>query len=472
MALELRQTLKLTQQLVMTPQLQLALKLLQMPRLELSEAVQVELRENPVLEELLDQTEEQTPHAQRESSEEGKEKPEKDIRSDEINWDKYPSEFSSINYNIYRGDDNRPNYEQTLSRSPSLTDHLIWQLRLSKFTEEERQVGVLIIGNLDENGYLRISLDDVAQSSGVLLQKVEKVLGKIQEFDPVGVGARNLPECLLIQVRSIAFKSIIVEEIIGHHLESLQNNKHDQIARKLEISIEEVVEAAKFISGLEPKPGRVFSAEKPQYITPDMFVYKIDNDYVIVSNDDGLPKLQVSPFYRRHLAGQDLSKSEKEYIQEKMRSAVWLIKSIHQRRRTIYRATESIMKFQREFLDKGVGHLKPLVLRDVAQDLEMSESTISRVSTNKYVHTPHGMFELKYFFNSAIQRRGEESIASESVKERIRKMIRKEDTKRPLSDHEIMEILSGENIPIARRTVAKYRNMLGVLPSNKRKRPF
>jgi RNA polymerase sigma-54 factor len=472
MALELRQTLKLTQQLVMTPQLQMALKLLQMPRLELSEAVQVELRENPVLEELLDQKEEQTPHSERESLEEGKEKPEKDIRSDEINWDKYPSEFSSINYNIYRGDDNRPNYEQTLSRSPSLTDHLIWQLRLSKFTEEERQVGVLIIGNLDENGYLRISLDDVAQSSGVLLQKVEKVLGKIQEFDPVGVGARNLSECLLIQVRSIAFKSIIVEEIIGHHLESLQNNKHDQIARKLEISIEEVVEAAKFISGLEPKPGRAFSAEKPQYITPDMFVYKIDNDYVIVSNDDGLPKLQISPFYRRHLAGQDLSKSEKEYIQEKMRSAVWLIKSIHQRRRTIYRATESIMKFQREFLDKGVGHLKPLVLRDVAQDLEMSESTISRVSTNKYVHTPHGMFELKYFFNSGIQRRGEESIASESVKERIRKMIRKEDTKRPLSDHEIMEILSGENIPIARRTVAKYRNMLGVLPSNKRKRPF
>jgi RNA polymerase sigma-54 factor len=270
----------------------------------------------------------------------------------------------------------------------------------------------------------------------------------------------------------MAFKSIIVEEIIGHHLKSLQNNKHARIARKLGVSIEEVVEAAKFISGLEPKPGRAFSAEKPQYITPDMFVYKIDNDYVIVSNDDGLPKLQVSPFYRRHLAGQDLSKSEKEYIQEKLRSAVWLIKSIHQRRRTIYRVTESIMKFQWEFLDKGAGHLKPLVLRDVAQDVEMSESTISRVSTNKYVHTPHGMFELKYFFNSGIQRRGEESIASESVKERIRKMIRKEDTKRPLSDHEIMEILSDENIPIARRTVAKYRNMLGVLPSNKRKRHF
>ncbi len=472
MALELRQTMKLTQQLVMTPQLQMALKLLQMPRLELSEAVQVELRENPVLEELLDQKEEQTPHAERESSGDGKEKPEKDIRSDEINWDKYPSEYSSINYNIYHGDDNRPSYEQTLTRSPSLTDQLIWQLRLSEFTEQERQVGVLIIGNLDEDGYLRISLDDVAQSSGVRLQRVEKVLSKIQEFDPVGVGARDLSECLLIQVRGMGLESTIVEEMIRHHLQDLQNNNHARIARKLEVSIEEVVEAAKFIGRLEPKPGRVFSTEKPQYITPDMFVYKIDNDYVIVSNDDGLPKLHVSPFYRRYLAGEDLSRSEKEYIQEKLQSAVWLIKSIHQRRRTIYRVTESIIKFQWEFLDKGVGHLKPLVLRDVAQDLEMSESTISRVSTNKYVHTPHGIFELKYFFSSGIQRRGEDSIASESVKERIKKMIQKEDIKRPLSDHEIMGILAGENIHIARRTVAKYRNMLGVLPSNKRKRPF
>jgi len=304
MALELKQTMKLTQQLVMTPQLQMALKLLQMPRLELSEAVQVELRENPVLEELLDQTEEQTPHAQREPPGDGKEKPEKDIRSDEINWDKYPSEYSSINYNIYYGDDNRPSYEQTLSRSPSLTDHLIWQLRLSMFTEEERQAGVLIIGNLDEDGYLRISLDDVAQSSGVRLQRVEKVLSKIQEFDPVGVGARDLSECLLIQVRSMGLESILVEDIIGHHLESLQNNNHARIARKLEVSIEEVLEAAEIIRRLEPKPGRVFSTEKPQYITPDMFVYKIDNDYVIVSNDDGLPKLQVSPFYRRYLAHQ------------------------------------------------------------------------------------------------------------------------------------------------------------------------
>ncbi len=270
----------------------------------------------------------------------------------------------------------------------------------------------------------------------------------------------------------MSLESTIVEELIRHHLQDLENNNHLQIAKKLDVPLEEVVKATEIISQMEPKPGRPFSTEESQYITPDMFVYKIDNDYVIVSNDDGLPKLHVSPFYRSHLAGQDLSKIEKEYIQEKLRSAVWLIKSIHQRRRTIYRTTESIMKFQREFLDKGVGHLKPLVLRDVAQDLEMSESTISRVSTNKYVHTPHGIFELKYFFNIGIQRRNEESIASESVKERIREMIRKEDTKRPLSDHEIMDILAGENIPIARRTVAKYRNMLGVLPSNKRKRLF
>lgn len=223
---------------------------------------------------------------------------------------------------------------------------------------------------------------------------------------------------------------------------------------------------------MEPKPGRPFSTEEPQYITPDVFIYKIDDNFVVVLNEDGLPKLQVSPFYRSYMAKDKLTKNEKEYIQEKIRSAIWLIKSIHQRHRTIYRVTESIMKFQWEFLDRGVGNLRPLVLRDVAQDIDMSESTISRVVTNKYVHTPQGIFELKYFFSSGIQRSGEDSIASESVKEKIRKMIQKEDSKRPFSDHEIMDILSRENIHIARRTVAKYRNMLGVLSSNKRKKFF
>ncbi len=331
---------------------------------------------------------------------------------------------------------------------------------------------MLIIGNLDENGYLQMPLKDVAKSAGADLDIVNKVLAKIQEFDPVGVGARDLSECLLLQAESMNLGSTIVEELIRHHLKDLENNNHVQIAKKLGVSLKEVLKATEIISRLEPKPGRPFTTEESQYILPDVFIYKIDNEFVVVLNEDGLPRLHVSPFYRRYLAQEDLSKSEKEYIQEKIRSAVWLIKSIHQRHRTIYRVTESIMKFQWEFLEKGIGYLKPLVLRDVAQDIEMSESTISRVVTNKYVHTPHGIFELKYFFSSGIQRSGEDSIASESVKEKIRKMIQKEDSRKPLSDHEIMEILSRENIHIARRTVAKYRNMLGVLASNKRKRPF
>ncbi len=472
MALELRQTLKLTQQLVMTPQLQQALKLLQMPKLELAETIQVELRENPALEEPLDQTEEETPYAQGESSGEEAKKPEKDIRSDEINWDKYPSEFSSVNYNIYYGKDNRPTFEQTFARRPSLTDHLIWQLRLSELSEDEKQIGVLLIGNLDEDGYLRILLEDIANSSGADLEFVKNVLAKIQEFDPAGVGARDLSECLLLQAKSMALESTLVEELIRNHLKDLENNNHIQIAKKLNVTLEEVVGATEIIIRMEPKPGRPFSTEEPQYITPDVFIYKIDDNFVVVLNEDGLPKLQVSPFYRNYMAKEKLTKNEKEYIQEKIRSAIWLIKSIHQRHRTIYRVTESIMKFQWEFLDRGVGHLRPLVLRDVAQDIDMSESTISRVVTNKYVHTPQGIFELKYFFSSGIQRSGEDSIASESVKEKIRKMIQKEDSKRPFSDHEIMEILSRENIHIARRTVAKYRNMLGVLSSNKRKKFF
>jgi RNA polymerase sigma-54 factor len=471
MALDLKQNLRLTQQLVMTPQLQQALKLLQMPKLELAETIQLEMRENPVLEELPDHTEEEVLYAQRESTEE-KEKPERDIRSDEINWDKYPNEFSSINYNIYHGDNNRPSYEQTITRRPSLADHLIWQLRLSGLSEEEKQIGVLIIGNLDDDGYLRLPLVDVAKSADADLRVVNKVLTRVQEFDPVGVGARDLSECLILQAASMALESTVVEEIILYHLKDLENNNHLQIARKLDVPLEEVLKAADIISRMEPKPGRPFSTEESQYITPDVFIYKIDGKFVVVLNEDGLPKLQVSPFYRKFLTGEELSKNEKEYIQEKIRAAVWLIKSIHQRHRTIYRVTESIMKFQWEFLDRGVGHLRPLVLRDVAQDIEMSESTISRVVTNKYVHTPQGIYELKYFFSSGIQRSGEDSIASESVKEKIRLMIQKEDTRKPLSDHEIMEILSRENIHIARRTVAKYRNMLGVLASNKRKRPF
>jgi RNA polymerase sigma-54 factor len=473
MALELRQNLKLQQQLIMTPQLQQALKLLQMPRLELAEAIQIELRENPTLEEVLEPLDEDKPILEDEHTYFFKGPGmEKGIRAEEILWDSSPYEYGPIDYSQYQDEDSRPTLEQSLTRHPSLIDHLIWQMRLSEFTEEQRRIGLILIGNVDDDGYLRISLDDVSKITASPLEVVEMVLKRIQEFDPPGVCARDLPECLLIQARQLGINSSLVEEIILHHFEDLKNQNYTNIAKLLGISVKEVIEVAECISKLEPKPGRAFSTEEPHYIIPDVFVYRIDNEYVIFLNEDGLPKLRISPFYRSCISSGSITKEEREYIQEKIRSALWLIKSIHQRQRTIYRVTESIMKFQREFLDKGVSHLKPLVLRDVAQDIGMSESTISRVVTNKYVQTPQGIFELRYFFNSGIQKNDGDSIASESIKEMIKKLIQNEDPSRPLSDSEIVNLLLKNNIPIARRTVAKYRTMAGIPPSNKRKRAF
>jgi RNA polymerase sigma-54 factor len=473
MALEIRQQLKLTQQLIMTPQLQQALKILQMPRLELTDVVQVELRENPVLEELTsapeDEWGDESPGEQGASAE--RERP----SSDEMAWEKFPADYGTIPYHDvpqYEEDDDRPSYEQTISKPESLTDYLIWQLRLSDMDDEARRVGVFIIGNLGPDGYLQTDLENVALECGVSVERADEVLRRVQDFDPPGIAARDLRECLLIQVRHMGMVGTLAEKIISECLKDLENNRIPQMARRLESSVGEVVEAVNWIKGLEPKPGRLFSSEDSHYITPDVFVFKWQDEYVIVLNEDGLPKLRVSPFYLRSLARKDLAKETRNYIQEKMRSAMWLIRSIHQRQRTIYRVTESIMRFQREFLDRGIDHLRPLVLRDVAADTELSESTISRVVTNKYAHTPQGLHELKFFFNSSISRDDGESVASQSVKDQIRRLVQKEDPKNPLSDQEIVEILSGKGIQIARRTVAKYRMVLGVLPSNKRRKVY
>lgn len=473
MALEIKQQLKLTQQLIMTPQLQQALKILQMPRLELRNAIQVELRENPVLDELLgspqDEAEEDRGPSDAFSGE--KESP----PSAESAWEQFPSDYSTTPYHDipqYVEDEDRPSYEQTLSRPPSLADYLIWQLRLSDLDETSRRIGVLLIGNVDSDGYLQTDLDEIAEECGVSFHQVEEVLKKVHEFDPPGIAARDLQECLLIQIRHMGMKGTLSERIVADCLKDLENNRVPQIAKTLGVPIAEVVAAVEWIKGLEPKPGRLFGGEESHYITPDVFVFKLEDDYVIVLNEDGLPKLRISNFYRRSLGKKDLSKEVRSYIQEKMRSAVWLIRSIHQRQRTIYKVTESIMRFQREFLDRGIDYLRPLVLRDVALDTQLSESTISRVVTNKYAHTPQGLHELKYFFNSSIQKADGEFVASQSVKDLIKRMIQKEAPRNPLSDQEIAERLAEKDIHIARRTVAKYRTMLGVLPSSKRKKVY
>ncbi len=477
MALEIKQQLKLSQQLIMTPQLQQAIKLLQLSRLELLDSLHQELEANPVLEESVTEDPE---FSQADKLPGEPEAGEEDRRAEvtigeqafeEMDWDNYLNDYYSPRSEDISEDRDIPSYENMVSKKTSLVDHLMWQLSLSNLTTAEERIGSEIIGNLDVNGYLMSSLEEIAQSTGQELVLADKVLQRIQEFDPLGVASRDLKECLLIQARHLEGPIPWVESIIRDHLHSLETKNYHAIARALPAPMEEIIPAIEIILNLDPKPGRIYSDEEAHYISPDIYVYKIGDDVHIVLNEDGLPRLRINAFYKQALGKRgSVSESTREYIQEKLRSAIWLIKSIHQRQRTIYRVAEAIFKFQRDFLDHGVSHLKPLILKDVAEEVQMHESTISRVTTNKYVHTPQGIFELKFFFNSSISGAGGETVASESVKERIRHLIAQEDPSHPLSDQELTEILLKEDIQIARRTVAKYREALGALPSNKRKK--
>jgi len=363
-----------------------------------------------------------------------------------------------------------PKYEAFVTRKESLNDHLLWQFLMTKPNREDEQIASQIIGNLNKDGYLEVSVDEIVAAQNTPAEHVERVLALLQTFDPIGVCARDLRECLLIQARYLGVDNTIVTEIISNHLPNLEKKNYKAICRALKVSMDEVVSAVSVIRAMEPRPGRQFSDENPQYITPDIYVYKMDNDFVVVLNDDGMPKLRVNSLFKRSVSrGRRITNDAEDYIHDKMRSAAWLIKSIHQRQKTIYKVMESILRFQRGFFEKGIAHLKPMVLRDVAQDIGMHESTISRVTTNKYAYTPQGIFELKYFFNSSIKRDEGGAIASASVMEKIRQIIASEDPKRPHSDDKIAQMLKRENIHIARRTVAKYREMMRVLPSNKRK---
>jgi RNA polymerase sigma-54 factor len=475
MALELRQQLKLTQQLIMTPQLQMAIKLLQLSRLELMDTIQTELEENPALEEVpegtpAEQTTEQPEVASTESAEVKEVTIEEKIQED-IDWSNYLDEYNTPGRVHHESEDrDTPRFESFIASNETLNDHLLWQFLMTKPDKEEERIGSLIIGNLNKDGYLDVSDEEIATMSSSSPDKIEEIISIIQTFDPVGVCARNLSECLLIQAKFLGLDDTIVIDIITNHLSDLEKKNYKVICKALKKSMDEVVRAINVIKSLEPKPGRQFNDETPQYINPDIYVYKLEDDFVIMLNDDGMPKLRVNSFYKSSISGgKNISGEAEDYIQEKMRSAAWLIKSIHQRQKTIYKVMQSILGFQREFFDKGIAYLKPMVLRDVAQDIQMHESTISRVTTNKYAFTPQGIFELKYFFNSSIRRSHGGAIASASVQEKIRQIIAGENPKKPYSDDKIAQILKEDQINIARRTVAKYREMLKVLPSNKRK---
>jgi len=561
MALNLKLQMRLSQQLIMTPQLQQAIKLLQLSRQELEELIEQALVENPVLEEEapesepLEAAERVEPVADAETAGDL-------IDSDrhqeaDLDWQQYISSGSGIiPERGGRDDGDEPNLEATLSRSETVQDHLAWQLEMSALSDLEHEIGETVIGNIDDDGYLTASVNELlearpdlheailqAKKTAALLLPlpadvdpalldakhvssvgspppgeskkkappvfeeevdagapaeeparikvkaeaalcVEAVLRHIQQFDPAGVGARNLQECLEIQLTSLGLENALCYRIVHQDLKLLENKDLKRVARRQKVEVEEVVEAHKLIMELEPKPGRPFVRDRAQHIIPDVFIYKVYGEapdaedrvgqYRVVLNDSGMPRLRISDYYR-NLAGRASGGSSltQEYIQEKIKAGNWLMKSIEQRQKTILRVTRSILKHQYEFFEKGIHYLKPLVLKDVAEDIEVHESTVSRITTNKYVHSPQGLFELKFFFTSGIDQGGGDVVSSKKIKDMIQKMIAAEDDREPLTDIQIAERLSKDsNIKVARRTVAKYREALNLLPSNKRKQLF
>jgi RNA polymerase sigma-54 factor len=480
MAMEARLSLRQSQRVVMTPLLQQAIQLLQLSTLELQEVVQKELLENPLLEEVAPETND-TPEAaatpEAPTAPPPAEPPPVDAASSttERQTDDLPFDLTSVMFDdnneerslVAQEERDELPFENIVRSINSLTDHLDEQLRFASEDPLTRRIGTEIIGNLDEDGYLRAELAEIAQRCETTVEEVEKVLALVQSFDPPGVAARSIQESLLIQLKADPNPDPVSVEIVQDHFDELSRRRYPDIARALKLPLDRVMESVEEIMGLEPKPGRRFGGGDSRYIVPDVVVHKMGSEYVVVLNEDGIPRLRVNALYRSLL--RNSGDEARAYVEQKLRSAVWLIKSVDQRQRTLRKVTQSIVKFQRDFLDKGLPYLRPLSLRDVGEDIGMHESTISRVTTNKYVETPQGLFELKFFFHSGIASGDGEMVSSVSVKKMIQDLLANEDPAKPLSDQEVAQILKGRGLTIARRTVAKYREELGILPSHQRR---
>ena len=562
--MQMKMQMKMSQQLIMTPQLQQAIKLLQLSRAELEELIEQTLIENPVLEEGIDMdtfpnktedsqettetTESPEVVADTDDFETARENEPEKKDQDEIDWQQYIEQveqfggYQERRYNVASEDEERPSIEATAAQTESLADHLVWQLDMLDLSKLEYLAGAHLIGNIDDDGFLVTSIRELLESqrdlydqivakhksgdlpdlpeidpdmldlkfqSGKSTQKkknkkeepsdfveevnvleeepkktellsaacsfVENVLVKIQQFNPNGVGARSLQECLLIQLDILGESGNLCSRIVKNDMPLLESKDLKKIARRQKQDIEQVIEAYRLIMSLEPKPGREFIANPSHhYIIPDVYIYQKDHEYKVALNSAGMPRLRISNYYK------DLSNTleddgslTKDYILEKVKAGQWLLKSIEQRQKTIYRVTKSILRFQKEFFEKGIHYLRPLVLKDVAEDIDVHESTVSRITTNKYVHTPQGIFELKYFFTSGIDQGRGEAVSSKRIKDMIMQMVQKENLKSPYTDLQIADVLERKSgIKVARRTVAKYREALNILPSNKRKQLF
>ena len=468
---------KLAQKLILTPSLQQAIKLLPMSTLELADLLNQEVVENPLLEEIPTedlQAADAAPAVEKDA--EAKAQADKTDSWDDADYEYFFGDYLDDGYRPRAPQEVKelPPIENTLSTSSSLTDHLEWQLSLQTEAEAIREIGEAIIGNLDDDGYLVASVDEIASMGPWPIDEVERALRLIQSFDPIGVAARDLQECLTLQIQHLHLEGTPTETIVSEHLRLLHNHQMPDLARKLGLTIEELKGHVEIIQHLDPKPGSRFNPQPSQYVIPDVYIVKVEDQYVAVLNEDGLPQLRISPTYRRLLdkGASENSDETRAYVKDKFRSALWLIKSVEQRQKTIHKVATSICTFQRDFLDLGIEHLRPLVLRDVANDIGMHESTVSRVVTNKYMHTPQGVFEMKYFFHSGISSSYGDAVSSVTIKNRIKKIIESEDPKKPLSDSKIVNILQREGLMLARRTIAKYREELKISTSNQRKVMF
>ena len=501
MALEQKLNLRLSQRLIMTPSLQQAIKLLQMTKLELQEEVTQELTENPFLEEVLEapgegeraETEEptaevpesaeteaapaETPAAEAPAPEAPGPEAEKEADSfDEIDYESYFQDYMDLSYipQVPAEEIETRPLDAVLSRQQSLAEHLLWQLEMAIVPPIRNEIAQAIIGNIDEAGYLQASFDEIASMGPYPLGEVEMALHLVQDFDPPGVGARDLRECLRLQIAFHDMEGTPAERIVKDHFELLQTRKFRDLAQALECTLEEVMAFVETIRHLDPKPGKKYNSETSNYVIPDVYVLKIDKGYTVVLNEEGLPRLRISPFYRRLIDrnNPDATRETREYAREKFRAAFRLIKSLEERQRTIYKVAKSIVKHQEGFLDYGYEHMRPLILRDVADDIGMHESTVSRVVNHKYMHTPRGLFEMRFFFHSGISSDHGQDVSSLTVKERIKKAVAEEDAAHPLSDAAIVQLLGREGLRIARRTVAKYREELRIPSSNERRQGF
>jgi RNA polymerase sigma-54 factor len=466
-----RLDLRLTQRLVLTPTLQQAIKLLQYSRQELVQFIHQELLENPTLEEVraepLGPVAAGAPAAAPAAAE-----PAPAPDGDDESWTRYLESYDE-SWEARGPAEEAPEFESGLSIAERLADHLERQLSVAVRSEEERAIGLEIIGNIDDDGYLQSTVEEIAAQLAVAPDAVEAVLRLVQAFDPAGVGARDVAECLALQLAQRGQGGTLAERIVRLHLADLEARRYKRIAAAQRVTVEAVAAAARAIGELEPHPGRVFARDDSPVVVPDITIVKEGDEYLVRLVEEGLPQLRINGFYRRMYRSGTLERGDREFIEKKVNSARWLIKSILQRQETILKVTRSIVKFQRDFLDRGIDHLRPLVLRTVAEDIQMHESTVSRVTSNKYAQTPQGLFELKFFFNSGIGRDGGDSMASVSVQDLLQKIVAAEDPRRPLSDLEIVRRLTSEHgLDIARRTVAKYRSILRLPPASRRRRPY